>query len=134
HQSEPRPQPIPRPRLRVHPAPDATFLSRREINPTAEGAGERSDIDAAVCHLVRRRGMDAGMDGTVLTELGEWIRQERGFDRIVFVTIDQYGAQTDLFQQFVFGREFKNRQPDAEGTHVGCGPQATKSKSMSTQP
>jgi hypothetical protein len=57
--------------------PDATFLSRSEINPTAEGAGEWSDIDAAVCHWVRRREMGAGMDATVLTELEEWIRQER---------------------------------------------------------
>ena len=114
--------------------PDATFLSRSEINPTAEGAGEWSDIDAADCHWVRRREMDAGMDATVLTELEEWIRQERGFDRIVFVTNDQFGAQTDLFQRFGFGREFKDRQPDAEGTHFGCGPQASKAKPMSIQP
>src|SRR5690625_1289860 len=134
HLYDPRPERIPMPRLRVHPSPDATFLSRSEINPTAEGAGEWSDIDAAVCHWVRRREMDAGMDATVLTELGEWIRQERGFDRIVFVTNDQFGAQTDLFQRFGFGREFKNRQPDAEGTHFGCGPQASKAKPMSTQP
>src|SRR5699024_8286705 len=54
HLYDPRPERIPMPRLRVHPSPDATFLSRSEINPTAEGAGEWSDIDAAVCHWVRR--------------------------------------------------------------------------------
>lgn len=109
HLYDPRPERIPLPRLRVHPSPDATFLSRSEISPTTEGAGEWSDTDAAVCHWVRRREMDAGMDATVLTELEEWVRQERGFDRIVFVTNDQFGAQTDLFQRFGFGREFKNR-------------------------
>ena len=134
HLYDPRPERIPVPRLRVHPSPGATFLSRSEFNPTAEGAGEWSDIDAADCHWVRRREMDAGMDATVLTELEEWIRQETGFDRIVFVTNDQFGAQTDLFQRFGFGREFKNRHPDAEGTHFGCGPQASKAKPMSTQP
>src|SRR5699024_6934104 len=82
-----------------------------------------TNIDAAGCHWVGRRGMDAGMDATVRSELGEWSRLDTGFDRIVFVTNDQFGGQTDLFQRFGFGREFKNRQPDAEGTRFGCGPQ-----------
>src|SRR5699024_2990066 len=114
--------------------PDGTLLSRREIIPTAGGAGEWSDIDAAVYHWVREREMDAGIDETVLTELEEWIRQEWGLDRIVFVTNAQFGTQTDLFQRFGFGREFKIRRPDAEGTYFGYGPQASKAKPMSIQP
>src|SRR5699024_1872823 len=69
-----------------------------------------------------------------LTELEEWIRQEWGLDRIVFVTNEQFGTQTDLFQRFGFGREFKIRRPDAEGTYFGCGPQASQAKPMSIQP
>ena len=134
HLYDARPERIPVPRLRVHRSPDGTLLSRREIIPTAGGAGEWSDIDAAVYHWVREREMDAGIDETVLTELEEWIRQEWGLDRIVFVTNEQFGTQTDLFQRFGFGREFKIRRPDAEGTYFGCGPQASKAKPMSIQP
>lgn len=71
------------------------------------------------------------MDETVLTGLDAWIREDWGFDRIVFVTNEQFRAQTDLFQRLGLGREFKIRQPDAEGTYFGYGPQASKAKPMS---
>jgi hypothetical protein len=75
--------------------------------------------------------MEAGMDETVLKGLEAWIREDWGFARIVFVTNEQFGAQTDQFQRLGLGREFKIRQPDAEGTCVGYGPQASKAKPMS---
>ena len=71
------------------------------------------------------------MDETVLTGLDAWIREDWGFDRIVFVTNEQFRAQTDLFQRLGLGREFKIRQPDAEGTYVGYGAEASKAKPMS---
>ena len=110
--------------------PDAKFLKCSEIIPTTADAGEWSDVDAAVYHWVRRQEMEAGMDGTVLTELMEWIRVEWGFDRIVFVTNEQFGAQEDLFRRFALGREFAIRQPEAEGTYFAYGPPTSRAKPM----
>lgn len=111
--------------------PDAKFLSRSEIIPTTADAGEWPDVGAAVYHWIRRREMEAGMDETVLTVLEAWVREEWGFDRVVFVTNEQFGAQTDLFQRHGLSREFKIRQPGAEGTYFAYGSPTSKAKPMS---
>lgn len=97
----------------------ATFLARSTVAPV--GGHDWADIDAVAYFWVRLSQLEAGLDRVLLGALRSWLRDEWGFERVVFVTSERFEQQAALLAGTDLALQFELREPGKAGTYLAFG-------------
>jgi hypothetical protein len=92
----------------VYPT-SATFLAKCTVIPV--GGHEWADVDAVIFFWVRLPQMEAGMDERLLTALRTWFHEEWKFEKVVYVTSEQFTQQVDLMGRTDLTLKFELLEP-----------------------
>lgn len=97
----------------------AAFLAKSTVTPVGREVWD--DVDAVVYFWARRSMMQAGMDGRLLTALRRWFDTEWAFERIVYVTNEQFEQQVSLLSSTDLTLQFELREPGKAGKYLVFG-------------
>lgn len=97
----------------------ATFLAKSAVTPLADDAWQ--DVDVVAYFWVRSSQLEAGLDASLLDALRSWLRDAWGFERIVFVTNEQFEQQAALLAGTDLDLRFELREPGKPGTYLVFG-------------
>jgi RimJ/RimL family protein N-acetyltransferase len=97
----------------------ATFLARSTVTPVGGEAWD--DVDAVAYFWVRLSQWKAGLEGALLAALRVWLRDDWGFERVVFVTNEQFDQQVALLAATDLAVRFELREPGKPGTYLAFG-------------
>lgn len=97
----------------------ATFLAKSAVIPLADDAWE--DVDVVAYFWVRSSQLEAGLDAPLLDALRSWLRDAWCFERIVFVTNEQFEQQAALLAGTDLGLRFELRESGKPGTYLVFG-------------
>ncbi|WP_426625281.1 GNAT family N-acetyltransferase [Leifsonia sp. McL0607] len=97
----------------------AAFLAKSTVTPVGDDAWE--DVDAVAYFWVRLSQLEAGLDASLLDALRSWLRDDWGFERVVFVTNEQFEQQVSLLTGTDLVLRFELREPGKPGTYLVFG-------------
>jgi hypothetical protein len=97
----------------------ATFLTKAAVTAVADAVWSR--VDAVVYFWVRRSRIESGLDGRLLAALRTWFADEWRFERVVFVTNEQFTQQVALLERTDLAVQFELREPGKAGTYLVYG-------------
>jgi len=97
----------------------ATFLARSAVTAVADAVW--SQVDAVVYFWVRRSRAGTGLDERLLVALRTWFADEWRFERVVFVTNEQFTQQVALLERTDLAVQFELREPEKAGTYLVYG-------------
>ncbi|MEM7094192.1 MAG: N-acetyltransferase [Actinomycetota bacterium] len=89
--------------------PSAPWFERAQI--TREGSGDEAtpwgDHDTVVSFWVRSSRLDDGLDGRLLHALDTWLAEQWGFERVLFITNEQFTQQVTMYEDAGLQRRFR---------------------------
>ncbi|WP_241705526.1 N-acetyltransferase [Leifsonia shinshuensis] len=97
----------------------ATFLAKSAVTPVGNDAWE--DVDVVSYFWVRQSQLEAGLDRALLDTLRSWLRDDWGFERVVFVTNEQFAQQVGLLEATDLTLRFELREPGKPGMYLVFG-------------
>jgi len=97
----------------------ARFLAKSTVTPVDTEAWK--DVDAVAYFWVRLSQLEAGLDRALLGALRAWLRDDWGFERVVFVTNEQFEQQVGLLTGTDLTLRFELREPGKAGTYLAFG-------------
>lgn len=103
----------------------AAFLAKSTVTPVGDEAwedfGAWEDVDAVAYFWVRLSQLPAGLDAALLDALRVWLRDDWGFERVAFVTNEQFEEQVGLLAATDLALRFELREPGKAGTYLVFG-------------
>lgn len=97
----------------------ATFLAASAV--TAVDDADWAEVDVVVYFWVRASRARLGTDERLLSALRVWLAEEWGFERIVFVTNEQFARQVELLDRTDLRVRFELVEPEKPGTYLVYG-------------
>ena len=101
---------------------DAKMYERSAITELAD-ARWSDDVDVAASFWIRASRVEDGLDRRVLDTLRGWLADDWGFERVWFVTNEQFVQQVALFEDAGLTSGFRLREPQHAADYIAYAPQ-----------